>query len=148
MEQRQPEGRAVRVPLTETVFYDGHCALCHGFVKFLLKRDSGGAMFRFAPLQGPTSQKRVPAPQRADLPDSVVVLTSTGELLARSRAVIHVLRHLGKGWKIAAGLLAVIPRPVRDALYDFVAGVRYRVFGRSADICPVIPPELRQRFDP
>jgi predicted DCC family thiol-disulfide oxidoreductase YuxK len=35
-----------------TVFYDGHCGLCHGFIRFLLARDPGGEKFDFAPLQG------------------------------------------------------------------------------------------------
>src|SRR5579885_2416758 len=34
----------------ELIFYDGHCGLCHGFVKFALARDREGARFRFAPL--------------------------------------------------------------------------------------------------
>ena len=38
-------------------------------------------------------------------------------------------------------------RALLDALYDFVARVRYRVFGREPDACPVIPKDLRSRFD-
>jgi predicted DCC family thiol-disulfide oxidoreductase YuxK len=41
----------------------------------------------------------------------------------------------------------VVPRPVRDAVYDFVARVRFRIFGRRDEVCPVMPPELRARFD-
>ena len=130
------------------LFYDGHCALCHRSVKFVLKHDRSGKLFRFAPLHGPTFDARVPAEKRAGLPDSVVVLTSDGALLVRSNAFLRVLRRLGGGWKIMAAVLGVIPRPLRDAAYDFIARVRYRVFGRREDLCPVIAPELRVRFDP
>jgi predicted DCC family thiol-disulfide oxidoreductase YuxK len=43
---------------------------------------------------------------------------------------------------------AVIPRPLRDAVYNFVARIRYRIFGRKTDLCPVMKPDERRRFDP
>jgi len=133
---------------TELLFYDGHCGLCHRTVKFVLKHDRSGNAFRFAPLQGATFQSRVSPDQRADLPDSIVVLTQDGSLLVRSNATLHILRRLGGGWRILAGALAVIPRPVRDLVYDFIARIRYRIFGRRDDLCPIVPPDLRARFDP
>jgi predicted DCC family thiol-disulfide oxidoreductase YuxK len=133
---------------SEIIFYDGHCALCHGAVKFVLKHDRSGNAFRFAPLQGATFQSRVPAGQRAGLPDSVVVLTEDGALLLRSNAFLHILRRLGGAWKAFGSVLNVIPRPLRDVVYDFVARVRYRVFGTRVDVCPIVPPDWRARFDP
>ena len=47
-----------------------------------------------------------------------------------------------------AAFMAVVPRPLRDVVYGFVARIRYRVFGRRDDLCPVVPPDLRARFDP
>jgi predicted DCC family thiol-disulfide oxidoreductase YuxK len=135
-------------PQSEMLFYDGHCALCHHSVKFVLKHDRSGKLFRFAPLQGPTFEARVPAEKRAGLPDSVVVLTSDGTLLVRSNAFLHVLRRLGGGWRTLAAMIGVIPRALRDAAYDFIARVRYRVFGTREDSCPVMAPDLRTRFDP
>jgi predicted DCC family thiol-disulfide oxidoreductase YuxK len=132
----------------EMLFYDGHCALCHGAVKFVLKHDRSGNAFRFAPLEGETFRSQVPASERANLPDSIVVLTSDGRLLVRSDAFLHILRRLGRAQKILAGALAIIPRPVRDFAYDFIARVRYRVFGRRDDVCPLVSPGLRKRFDP
>ncbi|MBZ5501421.1 MAG: DUF393 domain-containing protein [Acidobacteriia bacterium] len=135
-------------PQPELLFYDGHCGLCHRTVKFVLRHDRPGNAFRFAPLQGPTFQARVPAERRAGLPDSIIVLTAEGALLARSDAFLHILRRLCGGWGVPAGIIAVIPRPVRDAVYDFIARIRYRIFGRRDDVCPVTSPELRARFDP
>ncbi len=132
----------------EILFYDGHCALCHGAVKFVLKHDRSGAAFRFAPLQGETFAAHVPEAARKILPDSIVVLTREGALLVRSDAFVHVLACLGGGWETVASLLRTVPRPLRDGIYDFVARVRYRVFGTRSDVCPVVPQELRSRFDP
>ena len=91
---------------------------------------------------------RVPESRRAGQPDSVVVLTRENSLLARSDAILHILRRLGGVWKIAATAMSIIPRPLRDAGYDFIARIRYGIFGRRADLCPVVPAELRARFDP
>jgi len=135
-------------PNPELLFYDGHCALCHRAVKFVLKHDRSGHAFRCAPLQGSTFQSRVLPEQRASLPDSIVILTNSGSLLIRSDAFVHILRRLGGGWRFWAVVIGVIPRPLRDAAYDFVARVRYRVFGKKEDVCPLVPPELRARFDP
>jgi predicted DCC family thiol-disulfide oxidoreductase YuxK len=117
-------------------------------VKFVLKHDHSGTAFRFAPLQGETFQARVRVDQRANLPMSIVVLTREGSLLVRSNAWIHILRRLGGGWKVMAAFMAVIPLPLRDVAYEFVARIRYRVFGRRDDLCPAVPPDLRGRFDP
>jgi len=135
-------------PTTEILFYDGHCGLCHRTVKFALKHDRSRNAFRFAPLQGPTFQALVPADRRAGLPDSIVVLTQSGELLVRSNAFLHILRRLGWGRRILADVLSVVPRPARDVVYDFVARIRYRIFGKSDELCPIVPPDLRKRFDP
>jgi predicted DCC family thiol-disulfide oxidoreductase YuxK len=131
---------------TEILFYDGHCGLCHRAVKFVLKRDRTGAAFRFAPLQGSTFLEKVPIERRAGLPDSVIVLTGEGELLARSDAFLHICRRLGGRWRWMAGVLSIVPRGLRDAVYNFVARVRYRVFGRRDDLCPIVPADLRERF--
>jgi predicted DCC family thiol-disulfide oxidoreductase YuxK len=134
-------------PPAELLFYDGHCALCHHSVKFVLKHDRSGNAFRFAPLQGTTFQSRVPASQRAGLPDSIVVLTEEGVLLVRSNAFLHILRRLGGGWKFLGGALGLIPRPVRDMVYDFIARIRYRVFGTRDELCPIVRADLRGRFE-
>jgi predicted DCC family thiol-disulfide oxidoreductase YuxK len=132
----------------EMLFYDGHCALCHGAVKFVLKHDRSGNAFRFAPLGGETFASRVPFVQQASLPDSIVVLTGDGRVLVRSDAFVHILRRLGGIQKVLGSTLALIPRPVRDFGYDFIARIRYRVFGRRDEVCPLVSPELRKRFDP
>src|SRR5215813_15337247 len=139
------------LPLEQTadiLFYDGHCGLCHNAVKFVVKHDRSGTAFRFAPLYGKTFEARVPVDQRTGLCDSMVVQTNEGLLLMRSNALVHILQRLGGKWKILAAVVALIPRPVRDVLYNVIARIRYRVFGRRDDLCPVLPSNLRTRFDP
>lgn len=93
-------------------------------------------------------QSRLSPSQRGILPDSIIVLTGEGSLLVRSNAFVHILRRLGGGWRVLAGVLAAVPRPVRDWVYDFIARNRYRIFGQRDELCPILPADLRARFDP
>jgi predicted DCC family thiol-disulfide oxidoreductase YuxK len=131
----------------EIVFYDGTCGLCHRAVRFVLEHDHR-SQFRFAPLGGRTYETEIPAERRRSLPDSLVVRTGDGSLRTRSDGVLHILRLLGSGWGVLAGIGAVVPRPFRDAVYDGVARVRRRVFRRPSEACPVVPEGVRQRFLP
>lgn len=133
---------------TERLFYDGHCGLCQRSVRLILAEDATGSAFLFAPLQGETFAELVSPKEREALPLSLVVRTETGALLTRSAGVLHILRRLGGWWRILAGLLALLPRWVRDRLYDGVARIRHRIFARPAELCPLMPPHLRARFDP
>jgi predicted DCC family thiol-disulfide oxidoreductase YuxK len=141
------EERKFPVAQSERIFYDGPCGLCQRFVRFVVQRDRTGSKFLFAPLHGPTFESVVPIGRRAAVPDSMVVLTSDDRLLIRSDGVIHVLRRLGGFWKFIAAAISIIPRPIRDGGYDFIMRIRYRIFGRLDNACPVTPPELRARFD-
>jgi predicted DCC family thiol-disulfide oxidoreductase YuxK len=133
---------------TERLFYDGHCGLCQRSVRLILAEDTTGAAFRFAPLQGETFPALVSEKDRAALPLSLVVLTEQGTLLTRSAGVLHILRRLGGLWRILAGLLVLLPVWLRDHLYDGVARIRHRIFARPDEMCPLMPPALRARFDP
>lgn len=131
----------------ERLFYDGSCALCHWAVRFLLARDADGSRFRYAPLDGVAFRAVVPEATRTALPDSLALLTADGRLLTRSAAVIHALGRLPGPWRLLGAAAAWLPAALLDALYDGVARIRYRVFGRKQDACPMIPRELRSRFD-
>lgn len=129
------------------VFYDGACGLCHRTVRFAIARDRDGRHFRFAALGSEAFRRLVPEALRAGLPDSIVVLTADGTLLARSAAVIHILERIGGPWRLLGSMLELVPRGIRDAGYDGVAHARHRLFRRPAEACPVTPPKLRARFE-
>ncbi len=133
---------------TERLFYDGHCGLCQRSVRLILAEDSTGTAFRFAPLQGETFEALLLEKERAALPLSLVVQTAQGTLLTRSAAVRHIMRRLGGVWQLLAGLLVVLPVRLRDNLYDGVARIRHHIFAQPAESCPLMPPQLRVRFDP
>jgi len=137
---------ARRTEEPEVVYYDGDCGLCHGAVRFLLAEDRGGKGFRYAALQSEHFAEHVSEAERAGLADSVILRTADGRLLQRSDAAVHVLLALGGLWRVIGGALWLVPRPLRDFVYDGVARVRKRLFRAPEGLCPLIPPELGARF--
>jgi predicted DCC family thiol-disulfide oxidoreductase YuxK len=129
----------------EILYYDGGCAMCHGFVRFLLAEERTGTL-KYAPLRGGHFRADVPESVRASLPDSLVLRTDDGRLRVRSTAVVEIMRSMGGLWALAGWLLWAVPKPLRDLGYDVIGAVRYRLFGRASDVCPMVTPHLRARF--
>lgn len=130
------------------VFYDGVCGLCNRSVQFLLRYDKHDR-FRFAPLQSEFAATLLNKHgiNAADL-DSVSVIVNYGLLaekaFTRSDAVLRAAWELGGVWRVGE-VGRLIPRMVRDWLYDRVARNRYRTFGKY-DTCPMPRPEERGKF--
>ena len=129
--------------MSGTILFDGVCNLCNGFVRFVIARDPA-ARFRFAPLTSPAAtpvlrQAGVSLP----LPDSIVFIED-GQAYVRSDAALRIARGLRFPWPLLYGFV-IVPRVIRDGIYDVIAARRYRWFGRR-DACMVPTPELRQRF--
>lgn len=125
------------------VLFDGVCNLCSGSVQFLLKRDPEGR-FRFAPLQSDAGRRLM---AEHGLPvDSLssVVLIEGGRVWQESAAALRIARHLRGPWKLLR-IFAIVPRPLRDLVYRWIARNRYRWFGRT-ETCWLPTPELEERF--
>ena len=137
-----------RLPAPLQVFYDGECGFCHRSVQFLMQENSSGTAFRFSPLQGSTFSRLVPTEQRVGLPDSLILCDQTGKLHLRSEAALLAGSMLDGYWRPLAALGRVVPRALRDTGYDFFARNRTRWFGKSATLCPLLPPAQRALFDP
>jgi predicted DCC family thiol-disulfide oxidoreductase YuxK len=125
------------------ILFDGVCNLCNGLVSFVIARDPAGR-FQFAALQSDAARQLLGALTTiAPLPDSLV-LVEDGRVFTRSAAALRVARGLRFPWPLAYGLV-VVPRPLRDWVYDLVARNRYRWFGRR-DLCLIPTPDVRVRF--
>ena len=130
------------------VLYDGVCGLCNRLTQFLLKRDEHDRL-RFASLQSHCARSllRRHKLDPRDL-DTVYVVLDHGEpseqLLARADAIILLMREIGGIWKLA-GLGKLLPKFIRDALYNLVATNRYRVFGKY-ETCMLPEEKHRKKF--
>lgn len=124
------------------ILFDGVCNLCHGAVRFIIHRDRN-ARYRFASLQSETGRRLLGGETTSGDPDTIILLED-GQTYDRSTAALRIARHLDGAWSICY-LFIIIPRPIRDALYRWIARHRYRWFGRQ-DHCPLPNPEHKDRF--
>lgn len=125
------------------IVFDGVCALCNGWVDFLLARDRR-QRYRFAAMQSPAG-RRLLAEHGLDPDDpaSFLLLDRQGAHVDTD-AILRVLAGLGGAWRVA-GLGRWLPRAPRDRLYRLVARHRYRLFGRR-QACRLPDPALAHRF--
>ncbi len=124
------------------VLFDGVCNLCNGAVNFIIDRDPEG-YFRFAPLQSEIAQSYLEDPSLGQ-ELSTIVLVEGGNTYVRSSAALRIARHLTGPWRLLA-LALLVPRPLRDLVYDWIAANRYDWFGKR-DQCRMPTPELKNRF--
>lgn len=124
------------------VLFDGNCNLCHRSVQFLLQRDRVGR-FRFASLQSQAGRDAIAAVAQSDLPDSIMLIRG-GKLKVKSTAALAIARGLRFPWPLVS-VFWLVPYPLRDLVYDWVARNRIRWFGKREE-CWVPTPELRARF--
>ena len=130
------------------ILYDGVCGLCNRAVQFLLKRDRHDRL-RFASLQSEFAAQLLQRHgfDNKDL-DTVYVVLNQGDageaLLAKGDAFLVFAKEIGGVWNIAR-MGRIIPRPIRNWLYDFVARHRYQVFGKY-DACMLPDPRYKHKF--
>jgi predicted DCC family thiol-disulfide oxidoreductase YuxK len=125
------------------VLFDGVCKLCNGSVNFILNRDSKGQL-KLAPLQSEYGL-RVLASQgkNSDALDSMFLLEGA-QLFEKSTAIIRISKYLNGAWPLCM-IFLLIPRFIRDFIYDVIANNRYRWFGKYA-ACPLHAPEFKDQF--
>jgi predicted DCC family thiol-disulfide oxidoreductase YuxK len=125
------------------LLFDGDCNLCHGAVQFVLRRDPRGR-FRFASLQSAAGREALAkAGALGTVPDSIV-LVHRGRTRTKSGAAMAIARRLRFPWPLLT-VFWLVPWPLRDLVYDWIARNRYRWFGKR-DECWVPTPALRARF--
>ena len=124
------------------VAFDGECLMCSRSIRFLAEHDPR-RRFRFVKLQSPLGRRMEERAGTGML--NTALVESGGEVLSRSEAVLAILRELGGGWRMLAGLGCCLPRGMRDAAYDFIAARRHTWFGKG-DACALPSEALRERL--
>lgn len=141
MQQMETENKKRIQPIV--LLIDGHCRLCHGVTRFVVKRDRR-RRFRFAALQSDVGRYYF-AKEGLSLDDLDTFVMVNGDVVyIKSTAALNVFRRLGGLWPVLYGFI-MVPRPIRDWVYDRIARGRYRWFGRT-EACLLPTAELRERF--
>ena len=127
------------------LLFDGHCNLCNAWVNFIVKRDSSSTI-RFASLQSLAGRRLLEEHKIDSNYIDSLVLFEEDKVSVSSTAALRILSYLD-GWERHMIFLSVVPRPLRDIVYRFVAKNRYRWFGRREQ-CMVPTVKLSKRFLP
>jgi len=125
------------------IFFDGVCNLCNGFVQFIIRHDKRG-IFTFASLQSAYAASLPGLEAGVVNTLSTVVLQDGDRYYFKSTAALRIARMLGFPFSIAY-VFIILPVPLRDVVYDWVARNRYKWFGKR-DACWLPTPELMSRF--
>ena len=125
------------------MYFDGICNLCNGLVQFVIRHNPNGPI-RFASLQSEKGRYRLQEMGLDSEKLSTVIFEKNGRVSTKSDAVLGLLWELGGFWKLSV-LGRIIPRFLRNALYDLIASRRYAWFGKR-EFCMIPTPELKERF--
>jgi predicted DCC family thiol-disulfide oxidoreductase YuxK len=125
------------------ILFDGVCNLCNGFVQFVIRHDKKHT-FKFASLQSEYAASLPALKDKIGNSLSTVVLKQQEQYYFKSTAALKIARLLAFPISFVY-VFIIIPAPVRDAVYNWVASNRYRWFGKR-DECWLPTPELKDRF--
>ncbi len=127
----------------KVILFDGVCNLCNGAITFIIDRDASD-LFRYAPLQSNIG-KELAIKHHIDLKsvDSIILVTEK-RAYTKSTAALKIAKHLNGGWPLLS-LFLIIPKFIRDWVYDFIARNRYKWFGKK-EACMIPTPELKSKF--
>ncbi len=132
------------LPDKPILLFDGVCNLCNGFVNFAIARDPHGTLL-FAALQSETGQRLI---RQHGIPNDLrsFIFIEQDRYDEKSTAILKVLKRLNGAWPFLFGLM-VVPKPIRNGVYDMIAKNRYRWFGKEA-VCRMPTEETKRRFLP
>ncbi len=125
------------------IIFDGYCAMCSGWARFVLRHDRRGA-YRLLPAQSPVGRALYVHYGLDPLDYETNILIENGVAWFKSEGSIRMAEGLGLPWRLAV-VLRIFPRPLRDSLYNMVARNRLRIFGKR-DTCYLADPKYLDRF--
>jgi predicted DCC family thiol-disulfide oxidoreductase YuxK len=125
------------------VVFDDTCGFCARSIAFIARHD-GHRRVVFVPRSDAAALSRLGA-VTGELPGpGSVVLVEDGVAYTRSTAALRIARLLDAPWNLLA-LGLVVPRALRDAVYDLIARHRHRLV-RGGDACAMPDDAVRQRL--
>lgn len=124
------------------IFFDGECNLCNSSVNFIIQRDSK-KKFNFASLQSDSAKNLLSTVLLEEKNLSTIILKKSEVLFFKSDAALEISKSLNGLWPIFY-LFKIVPKFIRDLVYDYIASHRYRWFGKTT--CMIPTPDLKARF--
>lgn len=125
------------------IVFDGYCALCSGWAKFVLLHDKK-QRFRLLPAQTPLGQAIYKHYGLFTTDFESNILLDKGQAWLKSEGSIRMAQGLGFPWNTVVAL-KLIPTSFLDVVYGWVARNRFKWFGRL-DSCYIPKEEFKSRF--
>ncbi|OWP74218.1 thiol-disulfide oxidoreductase DCC family protein [Flavobacterium oreochromis] len=127
----------------QIILFDGICNLCNHWVQYIIQRDKNDT-FRFVSLQSELGKEILEYLGIAKRNiDSIVLYVPNKAYYYKSEAVLEIAKNLSYLNKLS--LLKIIPVPLRDPVYDFIAKNRYKWYGKT-ESCMIPSPEIKSKF--
>lgn len=128
--------------LRHLILFDGECNFCDASVQFIIKRDPK-ALFKFTSLQSDIGIEMLKQFGVSEKTDSIVLIEGNSHY-TESTAALKIARKLTGFWKLCY-VFIIVPKPLRDIVYQFIAKNRYKWFGKKQE-CMLPTAEQRNRF--
>jgi len=126
------------------ILFDGICNLCNESVIFILRREKN-ASFHFASIQSETGKELLDWCRLPSDYNQAVVYIENGKIHFNSTAALRIGQRLNFPWSLLAYSGFIVPRFIRDWVYNQIAQHRYQWFGKK-DVCMVPSESLKPRF--
>lgn len=123
------------------VYYDGSCGYCNRVVKWLIKNKISRSI-QFAKLDGKYGDQFFKIHPELKNIDSIIVANGT-DVFIKSNAAIFLLKQIRK-YKLLGLLLQIIPTPIRDIIYDYIAKIRHKI--QTKQHCTIPTKQERKYF--
>tara|TARA_B100001758_G_C18334606_1_gene570853 strand:- start:855 stop:1292 length:438 start_codon:yes stop_codon:yes gene_type:complete len=117
------------------IFFDGECVLCNRYILFVSYNDKKDN-FRFMSLQNKEIDKLINLRHEIKGHGDSILLMEGKIIKSKSAAVLSILSQLNFPYNLLS-FFYIIPKPVRDTLYDLIAKYRYKIYGRTEQ-CAII----------
>ncbi len=122
--------------IKNSILFDSKCNLCSKTVKRVMKLDKN-KLFTFISNNSKYGKEIIKENNLNSITtETIVLFTTENEFLIKSDAAISIAVKLNPLFLIF-NLLFVIPKNIRDRIYDYVAKNRYKWFGEN-DNCEII----------
>jgi len=127
----------------KVIVFDGVCNFCNAFVDFVMRHDPQG-IFKFGTLQSGQAQEILRRLGLHSEDFETFLLLEQGQVFTKSTAALKIAKCLSGPWPLLM-IFLIVPRLIRDGIYDFIARRRYRWMGKR-DTCRVPSSAERERF--
>lgn len=125
------------------ILFDGVCNLCNGAINFVIKKDNKNT-FKFAALQSEIGQELTSKFNIDRTKVDSIILIDGDKHYEKSSAALHIAKHMGSAFPLLFGFM-IVPKFIRNAVYDYVARNRYKWFGKKEN-CMISTAELKNKF--